>query len=76
MLAAQHLYDQPAEVSITCANDNTQRQIAQIDSLVDSGIDLLVVAPNESAPIASTIAKVREKGIPVIYFDRKATRAV
>ena len=73
MLAAQHLYDQPAEVSITCANDNTQRQIAQIDSLVDSGIDLLVVAPNESAPIASTIAKVREKGIPVIYFDRKAT---
>ena len=73
MLAAQHLYDQPVEMSITCANDDSQRQIAQIDSLVDSGIDLLVVAPNEAAPIAETIAKVRQKGIPVIYFDRKAT---
>ena len=73
MLAAQHLYDQPVEVSLACAYDDTQRQIAQIDSLVDSGIDLLVVAPNESAPIAAAIAKVREKDIPVIYFDRKAT---
>ena len=73
MLAAQHLYDQSVEVSIACAHDDTQRQIAQIDSLVDSGIDLLVVAPNESAPIADAIAKVREKDIPVIYFDRKAT---
>ena len=73
MLAAQHLYEQTAEVSIACAYDDTERQIKQIDSLVSSGIDLLVVAPNESAPIASTIAKVREKGIPVIYFDRKAT---
>ena len=73
MLAAQHLYDEPAEVSIACAYDDTQRQIAQIDSLVASGIDLLVVAPNESAPIASTIAKVLEQGIPVVYFDRKAT---
>lgn len=73
MMAAQHLYDQPAEISITCANDDSQRQIAQIDSLVASGIDLLVVAPNEAAPIAETIAKVRKKGIPVIYFDRKAT---
>ena len=73
MLAAQHLYDQSVEVSIACAYDDTQRQIAQIDSLVDSGIDLLVVAPNESAPNADAIAKVREKDIPVIYFDRKAT---
>lgn len=73
MLAAQHLYGQPVEVVVVSAYDDTQRQIQQIDSLVDSGIDLLVVAPNESAPIASTIAKVRQRGIPVIYFDRKAT---
>ena len=57
MLAAQHLYEQHAKVSIACANDNTERQIQQIDSLVNSGIDLLVVAPNESAPIAEAIAE-------------------
>lgn len=71
MLAAQHLYDQTAKVTIACAYDDTKRQIQQIDSLVDSGIDLLVVAPNEAHELADAIAKVRQKGIPVICFDRK-----
>ena len=31
-----------------------------------------MVAPNEAAPIAEAISRVRQKGIPVIYFDRKA----
>ena len=73
MLAAQHLYEQTAQISIACAYDNTERQIQQIDSLVESGIDLLVVAPNESNELDDIITKVQAKGIPVIYFDRKAT---
>jgi ABC-type sugar transport system substrate-binding protein/AraC-like DNA-binding protein len=73
MLAAQHLYDETAQVIIACAYDDTERQIRQIDSLVSSGIDLLVVAPNETNQLADVIANVRKKGIPVIYFDRKAT---
>ena len=72
MLAAQHLYDHNARVMIANANDDTQTQIRQIDSLCDAGIDLLVVAPTESAPIAPAIDRVRKKGIPVIFFDRKA----
>ena len=72
MLAAQHLYEQDAKVVIACAYDDTERQIRQIDSLVESGIDLLVVAPNESAPLTEAIKEVRGKGIPVIFFDRKA----
>ena len=71
MLAAQHLYEQTAEVTIACAYDNTERQIRQIDSLVNSGIDLLVVAPNEEAPVSDAITRVRKRGIPVICFDRK-----
>lgn len=73
ILAAQHLYEQSVKVSIACAYDDSRRQIRQIDSLAKSGIDLLVVAPNEAAPIEEAIAKVRKKGIPVVYFDRKAT---
>ena len=72
MLAAQHLYEQDAKVVIACAYDDTERQIQQIDSLVENGIDLLVVAPNESAPLTEAIKEVRRKGIPVIFFDRKA----
>ncbi len=72
MLAAQHLYEQDVKVSIANSYDDTERQIQQIDSLADSGIDLLVVSPNEAAPLSSAIAKVRKRGIPVIFFDRKA----
>ncbi|MBQ7570874.1 MAG: substrate-binding domain-containing protein [Bacteroidaceae bacterium] len=73
MLAAQHLYERNVRVTIACAYDDTEQQIRQIDSLVESGIDLLVVAPNEAAPIVEAISKVRQLGIPVIYFDRKAS---
>ncbi len=73
MLAAQHLFDQNAKVVIACAYDDSKHQIYQIDSLLKSGIDLLVVAPNESKELDDAITKVREKGIPVIFFDRKAS---
>ena len=73
MLAAQFLYDQHAEVKIVNAYDDTQWQIRQIDSLANTDIDLLVVAPNESAPISDAIVRIQKKGIPVIYFDRKAS---
>jgi len=71
MLAAQHLYDHDVKVLIATAADNTRQQIEQIDSLMALGIDLLVVAPNESAPVSAAISRVRAKGIPVICFDRK-----
>ena len=72
MLAAQHLYEHDVKVTIAQAGDDAQRQIRQIDSLARSGIDLLVVSPAESAPLAEAVARVREQGIPVIFFDRKA----
>ena len=70
MLASQHLYEKDVKVTIASAHDDTQLQVHQIDSLVDEGIDLLVVAPNEAEPIAAAIERVRQKGIPVICFDR------
>ena len=72
MLAAQHLYEKNVKVIIANAHDDTQLQINQIDSLVNEGIDLLVVAPNESSQLSATISEVRKKGLPVIFFDRKA----
>ena len=72
MLAAQHLYERNAKVIIANSFDDTNLQIRQIDSLANEGVDLLVVAPNEAAPVADAISRVRAKGIPVVYFDRKA----
>ncbi len=72
MLAAQHLYEHDVKVCIANSFDDSEWQARQIDSLAQTGIDLLVVAPNEAVPVSEAIAKVRQKGIPVIYFDRKA----
>ena len=72
MLAAQHLYEHDVKVCIANAFDDTAWQIRQIDSLAQSGIDLLVVAPNEAAPVAEAVARVMARGIPVVFFDRKA----
>ena len=76
MLAAQHLYDHDAKVTIATSYDDTKKQIHQIDSLVNSGIDLLVVAPNEADAIATAIKRVMDKGIPVICFDRKVDKGL
>lgn len=72
MLAAQHLYEQDVKVTIVESYDDTELQKRQIDSLANCDIDLLVVAPNQAEPLVEAIAKVRAKGIPVIFFDRKA----
>lgn len=59
------------EIRYACAYDNADKQVEQIDSLVKSGIDLLVVSPEQMKPITPVLDKVYDKGIPVILFDRK-----
>ncbi len=59
------------ELRFAAAYDSDERQVQQIDSLVDSGIDLLIVAPNQVKTISSAIDRAYDKGIPVIVFERK-----
>lgn len=74
ILAAQQLYENDVEVTIVNSYDDPALQARQIDSLVLTGIDLLVVAPNEdSQAINEAIARVRQRGIPVVSFDRKTS---
>ena len=72
MISAQHLYNNVVDVDITNADGNSALQLRQIDSLVASGIDLLVVAPNGYEDVVPAIVRARHRGIPVILFDRKA----
>ena len=59
------------ELCFAAAYDSDQRQIQQIDSLVETGIDLLIVAPNQVATITPAIDRAFDRGIPVIVFERK-----
>ena len=66
-------FNDGVELRLASADDSDERQIAQIDSLVQSGIDLLIVAPNQAATLTPAIDRAYDKGIPVIVFDRKTT---
>ena len=64
-------FHENVELRFAAAYDNDERQIQQIDSLVDEGIDLLIVAPNQVATISPAIDRAFDKGLPVIVFERK-----
>ena len=61
------------ELKFAAAYDSDERQIQQIDSLVATGIDLLIVAPNQVKTISPAIDRAYDKGIPVIVFERKTS---
>lgn len=59
------------ELCFAAAYDSDERQVEQIDSLIASGIDLLIVAPNQVQTISPAIDRAYDSGIPVIVFERK-----
>ena len=61
------------ELRFAAAYDSDERQVQQIDSLVEAGIDLLIVAPNQVQTISPAIDRAYDKGIPVIVFERKTS---
>ena len=60
-------------LKFAAAYDSDERQVLQIDSLVNEGIDLLIVAPNQVQTISPAIDRAYDKGIPVIVFERKTS---
>ncbi len=61
------------ELKFAAAYDSDSRQVQQIDSLLDEGIDLLIVAPNQVQTISPAIDRAYDRGIPVIVFERKTS---
>ena len=67
VLSAQHLYNNVVTVDIANADDYTGRQVNQIDSFIASGVDILVVAPNDYKALAPAIERASKQGIPVCF---------
>ena len=57
----------------TDANNSSDRQIQQVEKMINDGIDLLIISPNEASPLAAIVEQVYDKGIPVIVIDRKTS---
>ena len=64
-------FHEGVELRFASANSDPEVQSKQIDSLVASGIDLLIVSPNQLSSVSPAIDRAYDKGIPVIEFERK-----
>lgn len=64
------MFHDDAVVEIRSADDDNDRQIADIRYFADNGFDIIIVSPNEAAALTPVIREVYERGIPVIIFDR------
>jgi len=58
------------KVEIRTAKDNNQKQEDDIHYFINKKVDLLIVAPNEAAPMTPIVEEAYNKGIPVIVVDR------
>lgn len=57
------------KIVFTDAVQNSDKQIKDVEELLEAGIDLLIISPNDSADLTPIVAKAYKK-IPVIVLDR------
>ena len=60
----------PMEVVFADAQQDNARQVADVETFLRQGIDLLMISPNEAKPLTAVVRKAHERGIPVIVIDR------
>ena len=58
------------ECIITVADNKADKQLSDVEQLLTSGINVLVIAPQEATQAAQMVDKAKAKGIPVISYDR------
>lgn len=64
------MFHADAQVEVRSADDNNEKQIADIRYFMDNDFDIIIAAPNEADAITPVISEAYQKGIPVIIFDR------
>jgi len=57
-------------VDLQYAEDDVQQQVAQIENMLASGVDCLVVASIDSSALVNPLGMAKSAGIPVIAYDR------
>lgn len=55
------------------AGNDQEYQNVQIVEMLNQGIDVLIVAPNDSAAASAGVFEANKRGVPVIAYDRLVT---
>ena len=58
------------EVDLQYAANDVYTQVSQIENMVNSGCDLIIVAAIDSASVSEALDLAAQAGIPVIAYDR------
>ena len=58
------------EVELQYASNDTQTQISQIETMINDGCDVLVIAAIEASSLGEAMDMAAEQNIPVIAYDR------
>jgi D-xylose transport system substrate-binding protein len=62
--------DLGAEVLLAKSPGDALSQIPQIQFLLDSGVDVIVVIPQDMELLSGVIQKAMDRGVPVLSYDR------
>ncbi len=64
------LFHNDVQIEIRSADDDNDRQIADLRYFAEQGFDIIIASPNEAEALTPVIAEIYRSGIPVILFDR------
>lgn len=59
------------EVQFSDAAKDNSKQVSDVENFITKQVDLLMISPNEAAPLTDVVKKAYNKGIPVVVLDRK-----
>ncbi len=62
--------DLGAEVNVQNANGEIEKQISQIEYLIDKHMDVIVIIAVDSEALSDVVRKAKEAGIKVVAYDR------
>ena len=66
----QLLEDMGYEVDLQYAEDDVQMQVSQLENMITSGADCLVVASIDSQALINVLNQAQSDNIPVVAYDR------
>nr|WP_241522671.1 MULTISPECIES: D-ribose ABC transporter substrate-binding protein [Geobacillus] len=65
--------DEEAELIVVDAQNDSAKQINDIEDLIQQNVDILLVNPTDSSAVVSAIESANNANIPVITVDRSAS---
>jgi D-xylose transport system substrate-binding protein len=67
--------DLGAGLAVEVADQDPVVQEKQVRELVEKGIDVLVIVPNDADRLSAVVKEVKARGLPVLSYDRLVRRA-